>query len=234
MLQAVILAGGLATRLGPLSQNTPKSLVTVAGRPFLAWQLELLRQAGIERVLLLIGYLGEMIEQYLAEHPVPGLQIDFGREPESQLLGTGGALRWSYDLLEDEFFLLYGDSYLPIEYRQVERFFLEHGRQPVMTVYCNEDRYDRSNVALSEGRVVEYRKGGLGEFRYIDYGLLVLGRSLIGNYPARQPFDLQLPLHELVRRGDLLACEVRCRFWEIGTVSGIRDLEGYLNGAAKN
>lgn len=95
MLQAVILAGGLATRLGPLSQNTPKSLVTVAGRPFLAWQLELLRQAGIERVLLLIGYLGEMIEQYLAEHPVPGLQIDFGREPESQLLGTGGALRWS-------------------------------------------------------------------------------------------------------------------------------------------
>jgi len=230
MLQMVILSGGLATRLGSLARHIPKYLIPVKGKPFLEWQIELLQRAGFEHVLLLIGHLGKQIEEYVASRRFSGLEIIFGREPEGQLLGTGGALKWSEAKLEKEFFLMYGDSYLPIDYRRVEKFYFDKGHRPVMTVYRNEGKFDKSNVAIAEGKVIDYRKSGdLCDFKYIDYGLLVLQRQSLANHVCGEKFDLMILLQDLISRERLLAYEVEQRFYQTGTVSGIKEMEGFLD-----
>lgn len=229
-IPVAILAGGLATRLRPITEKIPKSLIPVAGKPFLAHQLELLRSRGIRRAVLCVGHLGEMIQREFDDGSAFGLRLDYAFDGP-KLLGTGGALKRALPLLGTEFFVLYGDSYLPIEYRPVAEFFQRSGKLGCMTVYRNEGRYDTSNVVFRDGSVVAYdKKNRLPEMHHIDYGLSLFQATVFHAYPADEPFDLAEVMGRLVQEKQLAGYEVRERFYEIGSPAGLTELEKLLQG----
>lgn len=226
-IPVAILAGGLATRLRPITQKIPKSLVPVAGQPFLAHQLELLRKRGIRRVVLCLGFLGEMIQQEFG-HEAFGIQLDYSFDGE-KLLGTGGAIKRALPQLGDEFFILYGDSYLPIEYAPVAECFHRSGKLGLMTVYHNEGKYDASNVVFRDGEIAVYdKKARLSEMRHIDYGLSLFKAPVFAAYPAHEAFDLAAVMGQLVREKQLAGYEVPERFYEMGSPAGLAELEELL------
>lgn len=226
-IPVAILAGGLATRLRPITEKIPKSLVPVAGRPFLAHQLELLHARGIRRAVLCVGHLGEMIERDFG-HESLGVKLDYSFDGP-KLLGTGGAIKRALPKLGDEFFVLYGDSYLPIEYRPVAEFFRRSGKLGCMTVYRNEGRYDTSNVVFGDGEIKVYdKKARLPEMRHIDYGLSLFKTAAFDGYSTEQPFDLAEVMGKLVREKQLAGCEVTQRFYEVGSPAGLKELEELL------
>jgi NDP-sugar pyrophosphorylase family protein len=228
-IPVAILAGGLATRLRPITEKIPKSLVSVAGRPFLAHQLELLHARGIRRAVLCIGYLGEMIQRDFGDGRAFGIRLDYSFDGP-KLLGTGGALKRALPLLGDEFFVLYGDSYLPVDYRPIADFFRHSGKLGLMTVYRNEGRYDTSNVVFLDGEIAVYdKKKRVPEMRHIDYGLSLFKASVFESYSAGQPFDLAEVMGKLVREKQLAGYEVRERFYEMGSPAGLAELESLLS-----
>ena len=230
-IPVAILAGGLATRLRPITEKIPKSLVPVAGKPFLTHQLELLRSRGIRSAVLCVGYLGEMIQRDYG-HEAFGIKLDYAFDGP-KLLGTGGAIKRALPMLGPEFFVLYGDSYLPIEYRPIAEFFRRSGKLGCMTVYHNEGRYDASNVVFSDGEIKVYdKKARLPEMRHIDYGLSLFKAAAFDGYSAEQPFDLAEVMGKLVRESQLAGYEVKERFYEIGSPGGLEELENLL-GASK-
>jgi NDP-sugar pyrophosphorylase family protein len=223
-----ILAGGLGTRLRPLTESVPKALIPVAGIPFLAHQLRLLRASGLRRVVLCVGHLGHMIKSEFGDGASHNVDLSYSFDGD-RLLGTGGALRRALPLLGQRFFVLYGDSYLPIDYQPVARAFLKSKCPALMTVFRNEGRWDSSNVIFSEGRIVKYRKGDpLPEMQHIDYGLAVLRAETLADWPVDQPFDLAEVYQMLATEGRLAGFEVTERFYEIGSVAGCADLERFL------
>jgi len=227
-IPVAVLAGGLATRLRPITEKIPKSLVPVAGRPFLAHQLELLHARGIRRAVLCIGYLGEMIQRDFGDGSAFGVRLDYSFDGP-KLLGTGGALKRALPLLGDEFFVLYGDSYLPVEYRPIAEFFRRSGKLGCMTVYHNEGRYDTSNVVFRDGEIAVYdKKNRPPDMRYIDYGLSLFRAPVFEAYSGDQPFDLAEVMGKLVREKQLAGYEIRERFYEIGSPAGLAELETLL------
>ena len=227
-IPVAILAGGLATRLRPITENIPKSLVPVAGKPFLAHQLELLHARGIRHAVLCIGYLGEMIQREFGDGKAFGVRLDYSFDGP-KLLGTGGAIQRALPLLGNEFFVLYGDSYLPVEYRPIADFFRRSGKLGLMTVYRNEGRYDTSNVVFHDGEIAVYdKKNRPPEMRHIDYGLSLFKTSVFASYAAGQAFDLAEVMGKLVREKQLAGYEVRERFYEIGSPAGLAELETLL------
>ncbi len=227
-IPVAILAGGLATRLRPITETVPKSLVTVAGRPFLAHQLEMLHARGVCRAVLCIGFLGEMIRREFGGEAY-GIKLDYSLDGE-KLLGTGGAIKRALHKLGGEFFVLYGDSYLPIEWEPVADSFHRSGKFGLMTVYRNENRYDTSNVVFRDGEVVVYdKKAKLQEMRYIDYGLCLFKSSVFDQYPNNQFLDLAQVLRVLVQNRQLAGYEVLERFYEMGSPTGLAELEDLLN-----
>jgi NDP-sugar pyrophosphorylase family protein len=228
-IPVAILAGGLATRLRPITEKIPKSLVPVAGKPFLAHQLELLQSRGIRHAVLCLGHLGEMIERDFG-HEAFGVKLDYSFDGP-KLLGTGGAIKRALPMLGDEFFVLYGDSYLPIEYRPIAEFFHRSGKLGCMTVYHNEGRYDTSNVVFADGEIKVYdKKAKLPEMRHIDYGLSLFKAAAFDDYSAEQPFDLAEVMGKLVREKQLAGYEVKERFYEMGSPAGLQELEQLLAG----
>jgi len=228
-IPVAILAGGLATRLRPITEKIPKSLVPVAGRPFLAHQLEMLYARGIRRAVLCIGYLGEMIERDFGDGRDYGIHLEYSFDGP-KLLGTGGALKRALPKLGAEFFVLYGDSYLPIEYRPVAECFRRSGQLGLMTVYHNEGLYDTSNVVFRDGTILVYdKKQRLPEMRHIDYGLSLFKASVFDDYAAEQAFDLAEVMGRLVREHQLAGYEVPERFYEMGSPAGLAELETLLS-----
>ena len=227
-IPVAILAGGLATRLRPITEKIPKSLVPVAGKPFLAHQLELLKSRGIQRAVLCVGYLGEMIQRDFGNGEKYGVKLDYSLDGE-KLLGTGGAIKRALPLLGGEFFVLYGDSYLPVDYVPIAEFFQRSGKPGCMTVYRNEGKYDTSNVVFAGGEIKVYdKKAKLPEMRHIDYGLSLFKRSAFDAFPASQPFDLADVMGKLVREKQLAGYEVPERFYEMGSPAGLAELETLL------
>jgi NDP-sugar pyrophosphorylase family protein len=227
-IPVAILAGGLATRLRPITEKIPKSLIPVAGKPFLAHQLELLRSRGIRRAVLCVGYLGEMIQREFGDGSAFDIKLDYTFDGP-KLLGTGVALKRALPLLGMEFFVLYGDSYLPIEYRPVAEFFRRSGKLGCMTVYRNAGHYDTSNVVFRDGDVVVYdKKNRRPEMQHIDYGLSLFQATAFNAYPAGEPFDLADVMGRLVREKQLSGYEVRERFYEIGSLAGLTELEALI------
>lgn len=223
MLPVAVLAGGLASRLHPITKNIPKSLVDVAGKPFIVRQLDYLRRQGITRIVLCIGYLGERVKDVVGDGSAFGLKVLYSWDGPC-LMGTGGALRQALPLLGEQFFTLYGDSYLPIDFREVAHTFLKSSKPALMTVFRNGNAWDKSNVLLCNGCVAEYNKQiPRPEMTYIDYGLGVLSASVFVNVPINQSFDLADIYHELSIRGLLAGHEVFKRFYEIGSPKGLNE-----------
>lgn len=228
LFPVVILAGGLATRLRPLTETIPKSLLEINGEPFIAHQLRLLRGNGINEVVLCIGFLGEQIREVVGDGSQFGVHVQYsydGRIP----LGTGGAIRNAFLLLPDRFFVLYGDSYLMGNYRTVQEAFRACGKAGLMTVFANQGRWDTSNVEFVDGQIRAYDKvHRTARMQHIDYGLGVFQRDVFADYPAEQRFDLSTVYQDLLRSGELAALEVGERFYEIGSLEGIRELSHFL------
>jgi NDP-sugar pyrophosphorylase family protein len=223
-----ILAGGLATRLRPTTEKIPKALIPVAGQPFLAHQVRLLQGAGIRKVVVCVGYRGEMIEQEFGDGRHFGVELNYSFDGPV-LLGTGGALKKALPLLGHHFFVLYGDSYLPIDYAAPARAFVASGRLGLMTVFRNEGRWDTSNVWFQDGAIKSYNKNErTPEMRYIDYGLGILDSNTFAPWPAGKAFDLADVYRNLVSRNELAGFEVEQRFYEIGSPEGLAELDAML------
>ena len=232
-MPVAILAGGLATRLRPLTEKIPKVLLEVAGRPFLEHQIEYLRTQKIRRVVLCVGFLGDMIRERYGTGAALGVELQYSFDG-SVLLGTGGAIRQALPALSDSFFVLYGDSYLLIDYADVAKSFAHSGRRALMTVFPNQDRWDTSNVWFEHGEIKKYdKKNRLPEMRHIDYGLSLFSSSVFTEYPAGAVLDLSDIQRDLARRGELAGYLAPIRFYEIGSPSGLRELDSVLSSGAR-
>lgn len=231
-LPVVILAGGLATRLRPLTEKIPKSLIDIHGRPFAEIQLDLLRAYGVRRVIFCVGYLGEMVQAALGDGRRWGMNIHYVFDGPV-LLGTGGALRRALPCLGEAFLIMYGDSYLECDYGAVENAFIESGKSGLMTVFRNQGLWDRSNVVFTDGRIVCYDKvTPRREMEHIDYGLGALRASVFSSYDADAPLDLAQVYSDLLAQDQLAGYEVPRRFYEIGSASGLEETRMYLSGKA--
>jgi MurNAc alpha-1-phosphate uridylyltransferase len=228
MFPVAILAGGLATRLRPITETIPKALVDVAGKPFIVRQLSYLRAQGISHVVLCIGYLGDMIREIVGSGETFDLKISYS-EDGSNLLGTGGALTKALPLLGSQFFVLYGDSFLPVSFSAVQEAYEKSGRPALMTVLKNQNQWDKSNVLFMDGQLLEYNKRDpRAEMGYIDYGLGVISSSVLNPRAVGQPFDLADVYRNLSLQGQLAGLEINERFYEIGSHTGLKEAEEYF------
>jgi len=225
-MQAAVLAGGLATRLGDLTRYRPKSMVMVAGKPFLEYQLEFLRKGGIRDVVLCVGHLANQIEAYFSSGRSLGVSIKYSYEAEP--LGTAGAIKNAEALLEEIFFVIYGDSYIFLDFRQTMDVFEYNNKQALMTVYRNNDSYDRSNTSVNNGLVTSYSKTVKSEdMVYIDYGATIFRKSVLEMIPPNMFYSLEALIPRLVEKGEVIAFEAKHRFYEIGSPQGLQEFEKY-------
>jgi len=219
-MQAVILAGGLGTRLGPLTKETPKVMVSINGQPFLWHLLQLLKGQETKDIILSIGYLGQQVRDFFGNGKSLGVSLRYSEEKE-KLLGTGGALKQAESLLYDYFLVINGDTYLPVDYRDVERTFLKRNKKAIMVVYDNqEDTGVKNNVALDNDlMVVEYDKGSSSpSLKYVEAGVLVLRRETLNLIKETGPISLEKGLYpNLIQQREMAAYVTRQRFYDIGT-----------------
>ena len=235
-MQCIVLAGGLGTRMRPWTEAIPKGLIPVAGQPFLDRQIRWLGAHGVSEIVLSLGYRGEMIEAHVGAGARLGVPVRYVHEGDV-LRGTAGALRLAHDrgVLDTEFLVTYGDSYLPVDFGAVGAAFHRCGRPALMTVFRNDGRWDQSNVVFDSeaGSVLLYDKARklrpAVDFTYIDYGLSALRRDTVAReIPPNEKHDLAQLFHELSLRGELAGYEIAQRFYEIGSPQGLADLEAHL------
>jgi len=228
MLPVVILAGGLATRLYPATLVIPKSLIEINGHPFIHHQLMLLKEKGITEVILCVGHFGEMIETYVGDGSRFGLAVNYSYDGDV-LLGTGGAIKKATQTLKGSFMVQYGDSYLDIDLKPIVRRYYTEKRPVLMTIYRNQNAFDTSNIIMKDGRIIKYdKKHRDPAMEYIDYGLIVAHKEIFNTYPRDGPFDLSGVLSRSVDAGLVSSYEVEQRFYEIGSVQGIKETGDYI------
>jgi NDP-sugar pyrophosphorylase family protein len=226
MLPVAILAGGLATRLGPLTEKIPKSLIPINGEPFVAHQLRLLQTSGIQRVILCVGHLGHQIENTVGDGRRYGIHVTYSYDGPT-LRGTAGAIRTALPALGEKFFVMYGDSYLACDYSAVEQEFLRSEKLALMTVFHNNGQWDTSNVEFDQGRILAYsKKNRTSRMHYIDYGLGVFSAEAFARTNAADLADLYA---ELLKAGEVAALEVHERFYEIGSATGLQEMKDFLS-----
>jgi NDP-sugar pyrophosphorylase family protein len=223
-----VLAGGLATRMRPLTEQLPKALLEVAGEPFVAHQLRLFAREGISDVKLLVGYCWEQIERFVGDGSRFGVQIDYIVDGPT-LLGTGGAVRRALDRLGPEFLVTYCDSWLDAPYAPVVEAFHASGRPALMCVFRNENRWDASNVQFENGVIRCYsKKCRLPKMHYIDWGLGMLKASVVATRPMDKSWDLAELYEDLSSSGNLAGYEMTRRFYEIGSFEGLAETNHLL------
>lgn len=228
MLPLAILAGGYATRLGSITKEIPKCLIEIHGRPFVDWQLEKLTKSGYSDFVFCVSYKSDLVQEHLGDGADRGIKIQYSLDGETQL-GTGGAIQKAIPLLGNEFGVIYGDSFLSIDYSSVEQDFLAAESNALMTVFENQNEYDSSNVEFIAGQIVSYEKGTQNlSMRHIDYGLTYFRATAFDAWIGQATFDLAEVCSQLAKTGELSGYEVFERFYEIGSVQGINEFAQYL------
>lgn len=228
-MQAVILCGGKATRLHPLSRRVAKSMVVIRRKPFLKHQLTLFRRYDIRHIVLCVGKFSDQIQRYFGDGHHLGLQIQYSHDGKIPF-GTGGALKKAQPLLEEMFFVMYGDSFLPFNFLKPMHCLQKTGKLGLMVFYRNRNRIERSNVKVRRGMVKTYGKDLPHEqMDCIDYGVSIFRKKALEILPAHQPADLSLLHQTLIRRKELLAFEAKRRFYQIGSLDGLREFERYAS-----
>ncbi len=217
------------TRLGNLTKNVPKSLMSIQGKPFLEYQLEFLKINGIRDIVLCVGHLGTQIKDRFGDGSSFDMSIRYSTE--DKLLGTAGAVKKAEPMLDDIFFTMYGDSYLFLDFKDIMRFFEVNNKLALMTVYKNHNLYDRSNTTIKDNLVKRYSKIDITpEMVYIDYGVNVFRKQTLGLIPENQYCSLETVFPQLIEAKELLAYEARERFFEIGSINGITEFTNYIKG----
>ena len=204
-------------------------MLKVSGEPFIAHQLRKLKEQGIQKIVLCLGYMGEQIEAFVREQKNFGLVVKYvydGVKP----LGTGGAIKNALGYLTEHFFILYGDSFLDVDYHLVWDKYLTQNNSALMTVYYNNGKWDDSNVEMDSKKIKLYSKNKRDErMTHIDYGLSILSKTSFDDYPLGKSFDLSIVFESLSIKGELAAFEVRERFYEIGSEEGLAELEKLIS-----
>jgi NDP-sugar pyrophosphorylase family protein len=227
-----LLAGGRATRLGAATERIPKSLLEVAGEPFIAHQLRMVAEQGIEDVVVCCGHLGHMIADFVADGERFGCRVRYSFDGSSPL-GTGGAICNALPLLGPRFWVMYGDSYLTADFAPALRAFETLGLAALMMVFRNEGLWDASNVEFGDGKILQYAKQARSPgMRHIDYGLGIYTAEAFEAWAILRPFDLSLVQSELIARGAMAGFEVKERFYEIGSHGGLAEADAFLRGPA--
>jgi len=250
----MILAGGLGTRLGAIDEKIPKSMVAVADAPFIDHQLRLLSRKGASNVILLLGHLGDQIADFVKDGSAYKLKIEYSCDGE-QLLGTGGAIKKALPMVTGEFAVMYGDSYLDLDVMAVNAAFRESGKDALMTVLRNENRWGASNVSFVDGLVRKYEKHQqdkhqkdkqdkqhqdasshhhAADLHYIDYGFSILKKSAFDPFAGAQSFDLSQAFEHLIEEQMLAGFEVERRFYEIGSLQGLAETDEFLRTLPEN
>lgn len=235
-MQATILAGGLGTRLKPITQRIPKVMLSINGKPFLLYLLEHLRRQGITEIILCIGYLGEQVRNFLQDGESFGLKIRYSQE-EEKLLGTGGALRQAQNLLDEYFLVINGDTYLPINYGDLEKSFLRCGKKALAVVYDNNEKTGvKNNVELDKELMIirhdkERDDSGL---KYVDAGVLVLKREALNFIGEECPISLEKGLYPtLIQQNELKAYITEQRFYDIGNLEQLKTFDEFVKRGLK-
>lgn len=227
-MQTVILAGGIGTRLKPITEEMPKPMVPINGTPFLQYQIELLKSFGIKDVLLLVSYLGEQIEKYFGDGSKFGMDITYNYEESP--LGTGGALKNAEEKLNDEFLLLNGDTYLPIDYNKLADSFHSCICRGMITVYDNALKIVRSNITFNELNVVTaYSKKEAIGMTHVDAGAMILRNDILALIPEKKICSLEEEIFcKLVDKKELMAYPTSQRFYDMGTFNELEVIRGVL------
>jgi len=227
-MQIVILCGGLATRLGKLTKNIPKSMIDIQGKPFLEYQINNIKKYDIKDIILCVGHLSERIEQYFGNGSKFGVNIQYNYDGDKPL-GPIGALKNAESLLNDEFFIMYGDSYLAVDFKKVYNFFMKHNKPACMVVYKNKDKYDKSNLIIKDNIAVGYGdKDRNKDMVYIDYGTSILNKKTLGLVPKNTMFSTGAFFSKLIKRNELLTFEVTERFYHIGNPEALEEFRRYI------
>ena len=231
-IQVVILAGGMATRLGELTKNRPKSLVAIQGKPFLAYQLELLKDHEISDIVLCIGHLGGQIRKAFDDGSNYGVHLTYSLEDEP--LGTAGALKNAAPYLNDTFLVIYGDSYLLLDFVKIYAYFLTQQKLSLDTVFRNNDAFDASNIVIRDNMVEGYSKSEkTPDMVYIDCGAVIFHKEVLQLIPENHFYSLEELFLRLIEKEQLLAFEVKERFYEIGSPQGLKDFEAFIQRRLK-
>jgi len=224
----VILAGGLATRIRPITEQIPKALVEVGGEPFIAHQLRLISARGIKNVIISAWYLGEMIREYLGNGSEFGLQVQYVFDGE-KALGTAGAIRKTLNLLESPFFVLNGDTYFPCDYAAIQAFYDAHSQAGLMTVNYNKMDWHESNVELRDGIIIRHQKQNQDPLmKHVDAGLALFDPQVFMHIPKGQNADMMDVFQKLLAEDNLIGYEEKQRFYEMGSFSGLKELDALL------
>lgn len=231
-MQVAILAGGLGTRLGSRTARRPKSLVPVRGRPFIGYQLGLLASHGVTEVVACVGHRSRQIEHYVGDGSPWGLHVRYSHDGP-RLLGTAGALRRALPLLDSSFAVLFGDSYIPVEYSTLLESHLRSGRPATVAAHENHDQWDRSNLVLDshgDGIAIYDNQRRYPGMTWIDAGTTALERSWLAELPPMVPRHLADEMHELATAGLLAAFRCRERFYEVGSAAGLAEFRRFILG----
>jgi NDP-sugar pyrophosphorylase family protein len=227
-MQAVIIAGGLGTRLGHFTVNQPKSLIQILGKPFIEYQFELLKNSSLTDIVLCLGHQSEQIADYCGDGSRFGVELKYSFE--NKRLDTAGAIKLAEPLLKDYFFTLYGDSYVFIDFKGMLSFLQKRNKIGAMSVYQNHDRYDNSNTEVANGLVTFYSKEQRENLNYIDYGVNLFRKDVLKLIPEAEPYSMGTLFNRLIGNQELQAFEVKERFYEIGSVNGLTEFTEYVRG----
>jgi len=221
-IPVAILAGGLAKRLKKNTFNKPKALIDIAGKPFISRQLSYLSNQNIKNIVICTAHLGNQIKNYVGDGSKYNLKVSYSDDGD-KLLGTGGSLKKASRILGENFFILYGDSFLPINFSLVEKAYFRQKKPALMTVFKNNDHGDKSNVYFKNKCVLYNKKNPQKNMNYIDYGLNVVKRTIFYNFPSNKMFDLSDVFEDLSKKNLLAGLEIYERFYEIGSINGLND-----------
>jgi N-acetyl-alpha-D-muramate 1-phosphate uridylyltransferase len=225
MFPIAILCAGLGTRLYPITKTLPKSMIEIAGKPFISHQLEILKNNNFTDVCICVGYLGDQIVNFVNSKNF-GLNITFAYDGE-YLLGTAGSIKKALPLLGDNFFVIYGDSYLELNYESIQQKFIDNKKLALMTIYKNDGKFDKSNVEYKDGKIISYSKENTKGMMHIDYGVSVFNNHAFDGFTEHK-FDLKEVFLKMLKEEQLSSYVAKNRFYEIGSFNGIRELNEYL------
>ena len=227
-MQVVIIAGGLGTRLGKLTLNQPKSMIQILGKPFIEYQFDLLTKDSVTDVVLCLGHQGQQIADYCGDGSKFGVDLKYSFEGKP--LDIAGAIKLAEPLLQEYFFTLYGDSYVFIDFKNMLYTLQKKNGLGVMSVYQNYNRFDKSNTAVTDGKVTFYSKEKRENLKYIDYGVNLFCKDVLQLIPESEPYSMGTLFNQLIARNELLAFDVKKRFYEIGSVNGLTEFTKYVKG----
>lgn len=228
-MQIVILAGGIGTRLRPITYKIPKPMVEICGKPFLEYQLELINKHGLTEALLLVSYLGEQIEEYFGNGSKIGMNLEYSYEDTP--MGTGGALKIAEQKLANEFLLLNGDTLLPLDYGDLIHRFNEANKQGLVVAYSNIESIVPNNLLVSESDdiVLDYNKHDDNEMTHIDAGAVVFKKEILEFIPDGRVCSLEKEIFgQLIERQQLIAYKTDNRFYDMGSMEELRNIEEVL------